>query len=379
MNRTIPWWIPQMGGQEHQMLKEVLDSNYLNEGDFTERFECAIASLLGVKYVVAVTSGTAALSLALAGLGVGAGDEVIVPDLTFIATANAAAMIGAEPVLVDVNPRTLNIDPEAVTRAITKRTKAIVPVHVSGRGADMPAILALARQHGLAVVEDAAEAFVSRQQGRYLGTFGQAGCLSFSPNKTITTGQGGAILTDDERLCRRLRELKDQGRPVRGTGGDDIHDSIGYNFKFTNLQAAVGLAQLGHLQTRLERMREIYLGYKRCLSGLPGFSLPGFDIAAGESPQWTDCVVDNRDELDRFLAARGAHCRRFWHPLHTQTPYRQPDDRFPNSTQVGSHALWLPSAFTLSDEDVASVSDSILEFIRNTTRTENSAPLGVSA
>lgn len=375
MSRAIPWWTPQMSGGELQAVQEVLDSNYLNEGDVTERFENELAGLLGVKHVVAVTSGTAAISLALAGVGVGPGDEVIVPDLTFIATANAVSLIGARSVLVDVNPRTLTLDPEAAARAITPRTKAIAPVHVSGRGADMPELLDLARRQGLAVVEDAAEGFLSKKYGKYLGTHGNAGCLSFSPNKTITTGQGGAILTNDASLHRRLRELKDQGRPVRGTGGDDTHYSIGYNFKFTNLQAAVGLAQLRHLHPRLERMRQIYLGYSARLQDLQGLSLPGFDIAGGESPQWTDCLVENRDALDQYLAARQVHCRRFWHPIHTQAPYRLPAERFPNSSRVGPKALWLPSAFTLSDADVADVCRHISAFLEK----RQSGALGVVA
>lgn len=374
MNRTIPWWMPQMGGAEYQLVKQVLDSNYINEGQVTERFENEIASLLGVRHVVAVTSGTTAIYLALAGLGIGAGDEVIVPDITFIATANAVVMTGARPVLVDVDPRSLNIDPAAITRAITKHTKAIVPVHVSGRAANMRAILKIAERYSLVVVEDAAEGFVSKLEGRYLGTFGRAGCLSFSPNKTITTGQGGAILTDDDGLYGKLRELKDQGRPVRGTGGDDIHYSIGYNFKFTNLQAAVGLAQLGYLQSRLQRMREIYRGYAARLSDMPGFSLPGFDIEAGESPQWTDAIVEHRDELDRVLASRDIHCRKFWHPIHTQAPYRQGDEHFPNSTRIAPHALWLPSAFTLTDEDVTEVSEQIRRFVHENALVSSSTP-----
>lgn len=376
MSGRIPWWMPQMGGTEYEHVKQVLDSNYINEGQVTEQFENEIASLLGVRHVVAVTSGTAAIYLALAGVGVGVGDEVIVPDMTFIATANAVSMTGAKPVLVDVDPRTLNLDPEAMGRAITMRTKAVVPVHVSGRAANMRAISRIAQQHGLVVIEDAAEGFVSKFDGRYLGTLGRAGCLSFSPNKTITTGQGGAILTDDDSLFGRLRELKDQGRPVRGTGGDDVHYSVGYNFKFTNLQAAVGMAQLGYLHQRLQRMTAIYLGYAARLSDLPGFFLPGFDVAAGESPQWTDAVVERRDELDGFLMSRDVHCRKFWHPIHTQAPYRQPDDRFPNSTRVAPHALWLPSAFTLTDEDVAAVSEYICQFVGEKGMASNLATTG---
>jgi perosamine synthetase len=352
-----------MGREEYTLVREVLDSNYLNDGDVTTRFEQEVAQLVGAKHAVAVTSGTIALFLALAGVGVGPGDEVIVPDVTFIATANAVMLTGARPVLVDIDPATLNMDPAAMATAITSRTKAVMPVHVSGRSANMPAILEIAQAHGLFVIEDAAEAFMSAVDGKYLGTFGHAGCLSFSPNKTITTGQGGMILTDDDALHLRLRELKDHGRPVRGTGGDDIHHSVGFNFKLTNLQAAVGLGQLSALHHRLERQKQIYRLYAENLSGLQGISLPGFRLEVGESPLWTDALVERRDELDRYLQARGAHCRRFWFPIHTQAPYRLPDDQFPNSTRVIPHALWLPSAFTLSDDDVATVCEYIREFV----------------
>ena len=319
------------------------------------------------KYAVSVTSGTTAIALALMGLGVRPGDEVIVPDITFIATANAVVLAGAQPVLVDVDPRTLNVDPDSVARAINPRTKAIVPVHVSGRGADMQTVLTIARQHGLHVVEDAAEAFMSRQAGRYLGTLGNAGCFSFSPNKTITTGQGGMIVTDDESLYVRLRELKDHGRPIRGTGGDDVHHSIGFNFKFTNLQAAVGLAQLSYLPSRLSRLQRIYELYFRELDGLEGIRLPGFRLDLGESPQWTDAIIQQRDELDRYLATQNVHCRRFWFPIHTQAPYHHDDRLFPVSTALCPQAIWLPSAFTLSDNDVSVVCGHIHEFMASKT------------
>jgi perosamine synthetase len=365
--KNLSWWVPQVGQYEHDLIADVLKSNYLNEGEVTARFEQSLAQLIGCKHVVAVTSGTSAIFLALAALGIGVGDEVIVPDVTFIATANAVTMAGARPILVDVDPLTLTMDPQAFLRAITPRTKAVVPVHVSGRGADLVSINEIAQRHQLYVVEDAAEAFMSKLDGKCLGTFGIAGCLSFSPNKTITTGQGGAVLTDDDHLARRLRELKDQGRAVRGTGGDDLHPSIGYNFKFTNVQAAIGLGQLHYLESRLERMKEIYRTYVKRLSSVEGLSLPGFQLQRGESPQWTDAFVDRREELDRFLAQNGIQCRRFWFPVHTQPPYRLADDDFPNSTSASRKALWLPSAFTLSEEDVDTVCQHIQHFLGNQT------------
>jgi perosamine synthetase len=330
----------------------------------TERFERAIAERVGCKHAVAVTSGTTAIFLALVAAGIRAGDEVVVPDVTFIATANAVRLAGATPVLADVDERTLALDPAAFERSITPRTRAVVPVHVSGRAADMAAIAAVARKHDIVVVEDAAEAFVSRIDGRALGTIGLAGCLSFSPNKSITTGQGGAVLTDDDALAARLRALKDQGRPVKGTGGDDVHPTTGFNFKFTNLQAAIGLAQLRALDERLERQRRIYSVYAAALKGARGIRLPGFDLARGETPLWTDAVVDRRDELDRWLGERGMGCRRFWFPIHTQAPYRGDDADFPIATRVAPKAMWLPSAFTISDDDVALVCESIVSFLK---------------
>jgi perosamine synthetase len=362
LNRKIEFWTPQFGTEEKALLADVVDSGFLNDGPMTSRFEREVAGLLGCKHVVATTSGTAAIFLALSAIGVGAGDEVIVPDVTFIATANAVSLAGARPVLVDINPHTLNIDPQSVERAITPRTKAIVPVHVSGRAADMGALTDVASRHGLLIVEDAAEAFLSKHQGKYLGTLGIAGCFSLSPNKTITTGQGGLIATDDDRLHVRLRELKDQGRAVRGTGGDDTHNCVGYNFKFTDMQAAVGSAQLRDVQRRVERMKSIYRGYRDGLRGVEDVSVIPFRIEEGELPQWTDVLVNRRDDLYDHLAARGMRGRRFWHPLHTQTPYRAPAEQFPNSAQQVPRAMWLPSAFTLSDEDVAAVCAEIRNF-----------------
>lgn len=362
MKKRIEFWTPQFGPAEKILLAEVIDSGFLNDGELTSRFERQIAQFLGSKHVVATTSGTAAIFLALAALGVGPGDEVVIPDVTFIATANAVCLAGATPVLADVDPRTLTLDPQSAERAITRRTKAIIPVHVSGRGTAVDSALDIAKRHGLLVVEDAAEAFGSRHQGRSLGTFGVAGCFSLSPNKTITTGQGGLVVTDDDRLHTRLRELKDQGRPMRGTGGDDIHERVGYNFKFTDLQAAVGLAQLRDLPHRVERMKNIHLGYRNGLRDVQGVALVPFRIEDGELPQWTDVFVERRDALYDHLASRGMRGRRFWHPLHTQAPYRAPHDRFPNSAQQIPRSMWLPSAFTLSDDDVAAVCGEIRSF-----------------
>ena len=221
--RKIAWWEPRIEAEEPRLVAEVLESNFTNDGAVTSQFENAIAARLDVAHAVGVTSGTAALFLALKALEISHGDEVIVPDITFVASANAVTMTGARPVFVDVDPDSLNMSPEAIPAVITPNTKAIMPVHVSGRGANMVEIMAIADAYGLRVVEDAAEAFASRVDLGYLGGVGDMGCFSFSPNKMISCGQGGAVITDDSDLHRRLRQLKDQGRPVRGTGGDDAH------------------------------------------------------------------------------------------------------------------------------------------------------------
>jgi len=376
----IPWWEPQIGPEEYNLVTEVLDSNFLNDGDFTTQFERQLGEMLGIKHVVAVSNGTTALFAALAGLGIGPGDEVLVPDVTFIATANAVSLTGARPILVDVDERTLTIDVAAARRAITSRTKAIIPVHVSGRGADMSGIMNLTQKHQLYLVEDAAEALLSQRDGRCLGTMGNAGCFSFSPNKTVMCGQGGAVVTNDDKLHARLREIKDQGRPVRGTGGNDVHESIGYNFKLTNLQTAVGLAQLNVLAERVKKLKQIYRWYRTKLSDVEGIEWPGFDIAQGETPQWIDILLDERDALFQYLTERNIDSRCYWYPLHTQKPYRLPDDNFPHSTRQIPRAIWLPSAFTLSEDDVDTVCRTIREFMINRQETTSLCqPSGVTS
>lgn len=362
VREKIPWWQPDIGAKERMLVDSVFDSNFFNDGEYTVRFEKELAERLGCRHVVTFTSGTMSIFGALYSLGIGPGDEVIVPDVTFIATANAVTLTGAKAVLVDVERERLTIDPKAIRAAITPRTKAIIPVHLSGRGADMEVILQIAQEHDLLVVEDAAEAFMSQVDGKCLGTLGDAGCFSFSPMKTIMTGQGGAVATNDDDLFVRLWELKDQGRPIRGTGGNDIHVSVGFNFKFTNIQAAIGLGQLEQLDERLERLQRHYAIYAEELDGVGGIELIGFDREHGESPQWIDALVEDRKELVKYLNEHQIDSRCFWHPLHTQKPYQQADEAFAVSSEMAVKALWLPSAFTLTDEDIRYVCEHVRKY-----------------
>lgn len=363
MNKYIPWWQPQITQYDYKYVQNVLESGYINEGNVTTQFEKKIARLLNVRYAVAVSSGTAALFLALKSLGVGLGDEIILPDVTFIATANAISLTGAKPILVDVDPKTLLIDPQSIKKAITKRTRAIIPVHISGHASNMVEIIKISQEYHLPIIEDSCEAFLSAYKGRYLGTWGILGCFSFSPHKSITTGQGGLVVTNSKKLYDHVRELKDQGRSKPGTGGDDIHSSIGFNFKLTNIQSAIGLGQLRVLQKRQRRQKEIYSLYSQHLKNVDGIRILPFDIDGGEIPLWTDALVDQRDKLVDYLSKYNIDCRKFWFPIHTQTPYRLSDKRFPDSLHVSLHAVWLPSAFSLENEDILKVCHLIKKFL----------------
>ena len=287
----IPWFQPQMTGGELPRLADVLDRNFLNDGPLTREFEARIAARAGVAHGIAVTSGTAAITLALMALGIEPGDEVIVPDLTFIATANAARLAGAAVVLVDVDPQRLTLSPRAVEAAITPRTRAVVPVDVNGRGADYIALERICRECGLVMVCDAAEALGSRYGGRPLGSYGDAACFSFSPNKTLTTGQGGMIVTGSAEMADRLYELKDQGRRVRGSGGDDLHPVMGFNFKFTDLQAAVGPGPARRLR-RAPRTGspDVTPGTARRCRVIDGLVLPGHGHSGRRSTAMDGCA-----------------------------------------------------------------------------------------
>jgi perosamine synthetase len=363
IQRRIDWFGPHLTGHELERLRDVLDRQYVNDGPLAREFERRIATLVGARHAVAVTSGTAAITLALMAAGVGPGDEVLVPDLTFVATANAVRLAGADVRLVDVEPARFGIDPDAVEVAIGPRTRALVTVDVNGRGADYGRLEPICRERGLVLICDAAEGLGSRYDGRPLGSFGLASCFSFSANKTITAGQGGIVTTDSAALHDRLRELKDQGRRHGGTGGDDLHPVIGYNFKFTDLQAAVALAQLDEIEARLAAARRRDSFYCERLANQPGLTLPPFD-EPGEVRQWTDVLVDRRAAIGAALdAARIGH-RAFWFPLHRQEPYAADPSRFPNSTDISRRGLWLASRLDLTEAEMERVCTTVIAALR---------------
>jgi perosamine synthetase len=355
----IRWFGPDVGDLEQAAVARVIASNYINDGPTTRRFEAAIAERLGVRHALAVSNGTAAIALGLMAVGVGLGDEVIVPDLTFIATANAVRLAGAEVKLVDVEPYRFALDPEKAAAAIGPRTKAIVPVDVNGRGADYESLETLCAERGLKLVCDAAEALGSRWHGRYLGTFGDAGCFSFSANKTVTSGQGGMVVTNSDDVYYRLKELKDQGRRFGGTGGDDLHPVLGYNFKYTDLQASVAIAQLGRMDERLAHFRQRDAWYREFLADCPNIVLPEAPNFEGEVLQWTDILCKDRTAVQTALQAQGIDTRAFWFPLHRQEPYRSGDREFPCAIDISARGMWLPSAFDLTEDQAKTVAQAV--------------------
>lgn len=362
--QPIPWFSPQVGDEEKAAVAAVIESNYLNDGPVTRRLEAEIANRLGVRHCVGVTSGTAAITLALMALGVGPGDEVLVPDITFVATANAVRLAGASVRLVEVEPRRFTMDPAKVEAAIGPRTRAMVPVDINGRGADYRSLEELCRRHDLFLVCDAAESLGSSWGGRPLASYGHAACLSFSANKRVTTGQGGIVATNDDLVRDRLIELKDQGRRVQGSGGDDLHPAMGYNFKLTNLQAAVGLAQLGRLDERVAHSLRRDQLYRQALGDIGEIFFPPSD-GPDEAPLWTDALFERRDVVRRALDAASIGYRGFWFPLHTQEPYRGDDRDFPVAVDVSRRGLWLPSDFRLTDDDIARTCDIIRAALRS--------------
>jgi perosamine synthetase len=346
---------PAFDEDEVREVMDCLQSTWVTEAKRTAAFEQAVADYVGARYAVAVPSCTVALALSLMALGIGPGDEVVVPDLTFAATANAVNLAGAIPVLADVCPDTQGLDPTALERAITPRTRAVIPVWFNGRDPGIEALVARARVTRLAVVEDAACALGSRWHGQHAGTFGDAGCFSFNTTKIITTGTGGMIVTDDFALHERVERLKNHGRLDR----QDYHPTIGFNFGFTDVLAALGLAQMRKLPGRVTWKRKMVRLYREKLVNVPGVNLPP---ASDEDCLWyADIYVDDPSGLKTFLEERGIQTRFYFPPLHTQPCYREEGD-FKNTTNISVRGLWLPSSSYLTERKIDRICSEIKEY-----------------
>lgn len=359
--RFIPIAEPVMLGNETAYLADCVASGWVSSlGNYISRFEQAFARFCGVKHGISTSNGTAALHLALASCGIGPGDEVIVPSLTFIATANAVRYLDAVPVFVDSSPRTWNLSPESVAQAVTPRTRAIVPVHLYGHPADMDALNALARAHGLTIIEDAAEAHGAEYKGRRAGSLGRAAAFSFYGNKVVTTGEGGMITTDDDGLAERAISLRDHGMSRERRYW---HPVIGYNYRLTNLQAALGVAQMERIDGMLARKRAIAALYGDLLGGIPGVALPAEEPWAKNIYWMYSILVGDdfgitRDELMARLKVRLIDTRPFFNPIHLMPPYAT-GQSLPVAERLARQGLSLPSSAALTDRAVRRVASAI--------------------
>jgi perosamine synthetase len=348
-----------------RIINRVLDSNFPNEGIFTREFEKRITKILKVKYAVATTSGTVSLFLALKANNINYGDEVIIPNITFSATANAVILAGGKPILADVNPDTLLIDETSLNKKISKKTKFIIPVHVSGRGSNIKNIIKIGKKNSIKIIEDAAESFGSKRKKCFLGTLGEAGCFSFAPNKIITTGQGGLIVTNKKEVYKNLLKLKDQGRVGATTGGgEDKYISVGFNFKFSNLQSALGLSQLKNINWRLKKLKKNHEYYCNNINPSHKFKIINFDITNGEIPLWTDAYCEDRDRLIKYLKAHNIICRPYWKPINTCPAYKRTFKGLSNSKKLQDKMMWLPSCLDISTAEQAKVCNLINAYFK---------------
>jgi perosamine synthetase len=351
-----------LDGSELAYLTECVQDNWISSsGPFVERFERAFAAAVDCRFAIACSSGTAALHLASAAAGLGPDDEVLVPAFTMVATANAARYVGAAPVLVDSDPLTWNIDPERLVDKLTSRTRAVIAVHTYGQPADIEAIVEFARGNGLVVIEDAAEAHGARVHDRPVGGLGDVAAFSLYGNKILTTGEGGVVTTNDERIARSARELRDHAFSAER---HFWHRRVGFNYRMTNLQAAIGLAQAERLEQLVARRMEVAGIYRRLLSDTDGLELPP-ELDGGVMWMFGVLISEQfgigRDELRRRLAASGVETRTFFVPLHLQPAYQRSfaGQRYPVAERLGATGLYLPSSPRLSEDDIAYVADAI--------------------
>ncbi len=366
----LPVMEPSLGGNELKYVSDCITSNWISsQGEYVSRFEQTFCDYHGVDFALSTTSGTTALHLALVALDIGPDDEVIVPDLTFAAPANTVIHCGAKPVLVDVDQTTWTIDPVALEAKISERTRAIIPVHLYGHPCDMEPIVDIARRYKLSVIEDCAEALGAEYKGNRVGGLGDVGCFSFFANKVITTGEGGMVTTNNPDLYKKMMILRDHGMTKEKRYW---HLYPGFNYRMTNLQAAVGLAQMERIDDFLTYRQEVVERYNQHLSEIEGIILPP-EAEWAKNIYWLySIVVDEqqagieRDDLAAKLADYGIETRPFFYPLHEQPPYRsnQPDE-YPVTNWLAASGLSLPTANDIRLEDVDRVCEAIERAINN--------------
>ncbi len=365
----VPMSRPDIGEPEIELVNQVLQTPYLSVGPMIERFERDMALWIGTKHAIGVSSGTAGLHLCVLAAGVGEGDEVITTPFSFVASANCILYERARPVFVDIEPDSLNMDPERIEAAITSHTRAILPVHAFGQPADMDPILDIAQRHRLEVIEDACEAIGAEYQHRKTGTFSSAAVFAFYPNKQMTTGEGGVIVTDRDDWDALSRSLRNQGRDVFDAWLN--HTRLGYNYRMDELSAALGVAQLGRIEELLARRQQVANMYNERLSGMRELTVP-FVSEKTTRMSWFVYVIRLAREIDRDhvmdeLAGRGIPSRPYFTPIHLQPFYRRTfgyrGGDYPITESVASKVLALPFYGRMSQEQVEYVCQNLRSII----------------
>jgi perosamine synthetase len=369
----IPLSSPDITEWDIEAVTGVLRTSSLSLGPKLLEFEGAISRYVGAAEVIAVHSGTSALHLCVRALGISEGDEVIVPSFTFVAVANAVRYERATPVFVDIDQQTLNLDPSLIEAAITSRTRAIIVVHTFGCPADLLPILQIARRHGLYVIEDACEAIGAEYEGRKVGVLGDAGVFAFYPNKQITTGEGGAVVTDNCKIAAEIRKLRNQGRD----GSEDWfqHSELGYNYRISDINCALGIEQLKRIDAILERRERLAKKYAQLLASNPDLQLPPLALR-GRKISWFAYAVrlgnrlnqDHRDWIVKEMRLRGIAVGRYFAPIHLQPIYRSCSDRksvLPVTEFHASRSLALPFFNRIADEEIIEVCEALAQLIRS--------------
>ncbi len=359
-----PVYRPSLAGNEKAYVNECLDTTWISsKGKFINEFENRFASYIGTKHGVSVANGTLALHLALLSLGIGPGDEVIVPSFTYIASVNTIVHVGATPIFADSTADTWQLDPDDVENKLGPNTKAIMAVHLYGQPCNVKRLLEISKLHRIFLIEDCAEAIGSQFNGQKVGSFGDIAAFSFFGNKTITTGEGGMVLTNDDRLYERAAKLKGQGL---AQNREYWHDIIGYNFRMTNIEAAIGVAQLERVDYLIAKKRDIAGWYKTSLAKLPIVML-----SEGQNTfntYWMISILlknnETREALRASLMANGIETRPLFYPAHTMPMYNNKYIHLPVAEDLGSRGINLPSYPDLSRDDVQKICDCIIDFYR---------------
>ena len=358
----IPLIKPHLTKREARSVSEVILSTWITEGNKVREFENEIARYIGVKHAVGFFNGTVALHAALSALGIGAGDEVIVPSFTFFSTVSTVMQTGATPVFADISCETFDTDPDDIAKKISARTKAVIPVHYGGLSADMGPIVDLAEDAGLVMVEDAAEGLGAEYRGQKVGSFGRVAMFSFTPTKLITTGEGGVLTTDDDKLAYKLRLLKNHGQ-------DRLyhHVCFGFNYRITEMQAALGLSQFRILPEIISSKRKVASKIREGLKGIPGLRLPTEPADRFHTYlMYTICLEDkkSRDYLWRELERRGITTRIYFPPVHLQPVFRKRAVHLPVTETVSGTCLSIPCYASMTDREIAYMTGQIKAILR---------------